>query len=176
MLTLVSGSKNVNFAVFISNSVTNTNQHQVYAVAIDDNLSPLTKNGTPIRVDVGQYVNNTAVTNSATTTLNWDDILTYQPQTTVVNTSISFYVVISGSNSGVYLVNYNPSNLDLKVTSSYVSTDNSFGFFIYNPKTYKLFISNKKSKSGIASGYLVLNQALTNSSLKTLENDMQSPN
>ena len=165
LMTVIKGNVGVNLAIFISASKTTNsnnitgNSQKVYAVAVDDYLNPLLNSSkSKISLDLGSY------TSEDNKNFNLDDILTYQP--TGFNykpgISIDFFVVISGENSKICKLTYFIGNKNLNALKSYSDDNQIFDFFSFNSASKKIYISNKRSKTGKATGYVdLMNQTLS---------------
>lgn len=155
LLTIVNGKSGVNFAVFISNELTN-NSRQVYVVVVDDYLTPVLNRSAKISMNLGTY---TPTDSSSSSTIDWTDILTYQTSSfnySTTNKTLDFFVVISGNNSSLYKMSYNITTMSLTKAWDYTSSNDSFNFFSFNSSSNKIYISNKKSQNAYATGYVDL--------------------
>lgn len=176
LMTFISGQKGVNFAVFLSNTTTssdnqnNNNSRQVYVVAVDDYANPILNNNARVTFNVGTYIPKNG------NDVKMDDILTYQPSSFNFRNppNMDFFVIISGKNSSLRKISYNSSTKTFTDIWNYSNNDVIFDFFSFNTSTNRVYIANKKSRDGYATGYIDLSAATSNLKFTPLEIDKTS--
>ncbi|RXY96135.1 hypothetical protein D8X55_04620 [Malacoplasma penetrans] len=166
LYSYTTGSGGINFVTFISNdtvtpaptpSVTGSVYHTFYTVAVDDYMNPILNSNNLTSIDSGYATN---ISNSSSSTIQNDDFWKYPTQAlNSSSTSINFFLVLGGGKSSVVTFTYNISsktftkNKTLDVTEG----EQAYAMYMYNSSTKRLFISNKKSKNHVATGYVDLN-------------------
>lgn len=174
------GSNGINFVTFTSNSATtpsikaaSSTYYTFYTVVVDDYMKPIMNSSTLVSTDVG-YATNISNTNSS---INNDDFWGYSTQTLSSDaSSIKFFLVLGGGKSSILTFNYNISSKSLTKEKSFECTEGeqAFGMFLYNSSTKRIFISNKKSKNHVATGYVDLNTSDSSLSFVNLEYSQDS--
>lgn len=168
LYSYATGVNGINFVTFISNTSSATPPvtraaaagsvyRTFYTVAVNDFMNPIEKTaGTSVTLDVG---NATNISNPSAD-INNNDFWKY-PTQYLSNTAqeIKFFLVLGGGKSSVVTLNYNINNKTITKEKNLdvVEGEQAFGMYLYNSSTKRLFISNKKSKTHLATGYVNLN-------------------
>ena len=149
LVSVTKGVYNVNFAIFMSGTKeSSSNSWKMYMTTVDDYLSPIHKTGMQInKFEMGDYENISAPTNGEQN-INWSDVIRYQSQTIVYNSSDNiFFAVVPGAKSKILKMKYvfNTKEMSSSTNYSFNSHNNSIYTYVYDRKNYMLYISNKKS-------------------------------